>query len=482
MDSRLKKAIVSSMLGRSITYLVQFAFLAFYARLFGPEEFGVIASLQVFVIFFQLFTDVGIGPALINKRVITTAQRDGIFSFTLLVGGIIGLLFYALSFQLNSFYGRDDYPSFAIFIAVGVFFQAACIVPMVSQQMETQFTRMAKVDVFSEVVSAIVVVSLYTMDYGIIALATRPMINGFSRFICFYWLMNKTQLQRSKLSHQLFHIKEIARFSLYQFSFNFINYFSRNLDTILVGKYIGIAQLGVYDKSYQLMKYPMQLISMAMSPAIQPVLKSHSDDKTYILTQHNILAKMLLIIAIPVALFMFVNASNIVLLLFGSNWLAVTPLIKILSISIPVQMMLSTAGAFYQVLNKPNVLFYSGLISAILNVVFIIAGIMFGSIKMVALCITISFILNFLISYCMLFKFGFGSGLAAYFQLIIPVIARFIPTVVAYIELMHFMPANNQNLSSVFLTLIGSGILLIVLLAIFNFKFMKEQMLLALRS
>ena len=42
---------------------------------------------------------------------------------------------------------------------------------------------------------------------------------------------------------------------------------------------MGAGMLGVYDKSYQLMKYPLMLLTFAMTPAIQPVIRRHADDQ-----------------------------------------------------------------------------------------------------------------------------------------------------------------------------------------------------------
>ena len=46
-----------------------------------------------------------------------------------------------------------------------------------------------------------------------------------------------------------------------QFGFNFINYFSRNSDNILIGKFISTEALGNYNKAYQLLMYPNTIFS-----------------------------------------------------------------------------------------------------------------------------------------------------------------------------------------------------------------------------
>ncbi|TOD51621.1 hypothetical protein CGJ61_24420, partial [Vibrio parahaemolyticus] len=69
------------------------------------------------------------------------------------------------------------------------------------------------------------------------------------KFVFLWLLSNKTTLGRCKFGSEIRHFLKIAKFAGYQFAFNLINYFSRNLDTILIAKYFGVVSLGVYDKA-----------------------------------------------------------------------------------------------------------------------------------------------------------------------------------------------------------------------------------------
>lgn len=474
MSSPLYSAIKKSLTGRVLTFIVQFIFLAIYARMFTPEQFGVIASLQVFVIFFQLFSEVGIAPALINKQNISVNERNGIISFTLIMGLIVSGLFYCFSFYLNDFYNRENLQDYSLFIAVAIVFQAVSIVPLVALQKESRFITIAKVDIICELVSAVGVISMWYYNYGILALAVRPLLQSISRLFLLWLYSGSTELGRGFIGKEIYHIKSIARFSMYQFGFNFINYFSRNLDNILIGKYIGIVQLGIYDKSYQLMRYPLQLITFAMNPAIQPVLTKHKHDIQYIEKAHTKLANKLLIISIPIGLFIGSNAFEIVYLLFGEQWLAVVPVIEILSIIIPIQMVLSTSGAFFQSINKPELLFYSGIVSALCNVVSIVLGVALGEIIYVAMAISISFLINFFQAYFVLYVFGFKSSPNVFFKEISLVLSRFILFIVSYLVLQEITEINSNGFIVSFIELVKNIIIMLVTLYFLNKKSIKS--------
>lgn len=428
-NSKLYSAIVKSVTGRLSTYLIQFISLAIYSRLFTPEEFGVIASIQVFVVFFLLLADIGIGPAIINEEEFNSNKRNGVFSVTGITGFVLSILFFCLSYLLNDFYNGYEYQNIAFLVSVTIFFSTLNIVPKTSLNKDAKFIELAIIDIIAEVLSLVLVYFLYTKEYGVIALATRPVTQSLTKFSLTWYLSFWTSLGRASFGKQLYQIKILLRFSLYQFGFNFINYFSRNLDNILIAKYFGMASIGVYEKAYQLMRYPLLITTFAMTPAIQPILTKLRSNMPKIVLEHNLLTRRLLVISLPISAFIFINAKVIILFLFGEQWFSVAPLIKIFAFMIPIQAILSTSGAFFQVVNQPKLLFISGAISALVNVTAIILGIILGDMKFVAIFLVLGFTFNFIQTYYILFKYcflttciPFYSGLVkAFFIMICPI-------------------------------------------------------------
>lgn len=444
MSNTLYSAIKISLTGRVLTYIVQFACLAIYARIFTPEQFGIIASIQVFVIFFQMLSDVGIGPAIINEEKFSPRQRDGIFSFTLVFGFCLAVVFYFFSYFLNSLYIEYSYQQIALLVSFSIVFHSLAIVPVASLNKDAQFIKKAKADSISELFSLAFVYILFLLHFGVLALAARTLVQSLVRFIIVFYQSNDTSMGRAGFNREIHHIKKLARFAGYQFSFNFINYFSRNLDNILIAKYLGASSLGLYEKAYQLMRYPLMLTTFAMTPAIQPILTKVRDDVEKVVEEHNRLAKRLLFISLLMSAFLFINSENIVFFIFGSQWVSIVPFIEIFSFMIPIQAILSTSGSFFQVMNQPKLLFFSGLISAILNVLAIVIGVAFLDMELIAKSLVVSFAFNFAQTYYLLFKCCFRHSLLDFYkQLVNPLLFAFaliiIYLIIKFNVLNHFI-------------------------------------------
>ncbi|MFA0467825.1 oligosaccharide flippase family protein, partial [Vibrio breoganii] len=408
MNSKLIVAIKNSLAGKFITYFIQFGALAIYARVFTPEQFGIIASVQVFMIFFQMLADVGIGPAIINQKRYSNKARDGVFTLTFMIGAVLAIGFYLFTYALNYFYDNYSYQDLGKVLGTSIFFYTICTVPLTSFNKDSKFMKIAFYDAVSEVISLILVLVMLYLNFGILALACKNLFQAVSRFTLLYYGATKTSLGRPLIGPDIHLVKDIIGFAAYQFGFNFINYFSRNLDNILVAKFYGVNFLGIYDKAYQLMQYPLLVTTFGLSRAIQPILTKFNSDVEFILKEHNRLTERLLFISVLMSVFIYTNANNIVYTILGAQWESVVPVIKVFCFMIPIQSVLSTSGSFFQVLNATKLLFIAGVISALFNVLAISIGVYMGKLEYIALMLVFSFSINFLISYFILFNYCFN--------------------------------------------------------------------------
>ncbi len=190
-------------------------------------------------------------------------------------------------------------------------------------------------------------------------------------------------------------IKKIFHFSKNQFGFNFINYFSRNSDNILIGKFIGASALANYNKAYQLLMLPNQMFLNVINPVMQPVLSEYQDDVIYIRNFYFKIIKILATIGLPLSIFLSLSSEQIIMIMFGSQWNSAVLPFSYLALTVWCQMTISTTGAIFQARNQTRLLFFTGLVSAINLVSFILIGTFMGSVNNVAVCLSIGFLLGF---------------------------------------------------------------------------------------
>jgi O-antigen/teichoic acid export membrane protein len=432
MNLKLNKAILRSISGKFSQYVVQLILLIIYARVFSPEQFGLVASIFVFITFFLLLTDVGIGPALINEGDVTPGDLNGAFSFTILIGVVVSLIVFIMAPYISSYYENQELLLIVYSAIPCIFFSCLTIIPYTCCVKDLYFIRVSILDSISHLITLSCVIFLIDFINPTLALAMKMSIYCTLRFLMLLILSRYTSWGMPQVGFSFQIVTKIKRFASYQFGFGIINYIARNLDNILVAKFLGSAKLGVYDQAYQLMKYPLQLTSFALSSAIQPVLSEYKNNKMVILTEHNKLAEKLICLSVVLCTFISTNANSIVNIILGEQWSGVIILIQILNLSLPFQMVMATSGGFFQSLGRPELLFKAGLLGAGLFAICIVTSIYWGSLEAVAWGISIAFVLNSISVYKILFYEGFENSPKDFICAMLSAVYRCVPYIIIY--------------------------------------------------
>jgi len=397
INKELNRAIIQSLTGKYSLYIFQILSLAILSRIFTPEMFGILAVLQVIVMFFQLVATSSLGPAVVYADTLSVEDRDGIFSFTLLFGlALVGAFFIcadSLFFWLGL--GNDSF-NLTIMVCFVILASSASMLPIATLQKDSLFIDIAKADIYAELIAFSFCLLLFYLGYGFIALASKFVFVPSVRFFFYYLKSSKTTIGKPRLGRSITSIKILLSFAKYQLGFNLLNYFSRNLDTILITKYFGVATLGFYEKSYQVMRYPLQLFTFAITPALQPVLTKYKHQVDIIEKEYYPIAFKLAMLGFFVSWVLFWGADEVIYIMFGPQWHEAGQYLSLLAISIPLQMVLSSTGGIYQAVGQSKLQFYCGVFSSIVNVTMIIVGVYFVDLILLCQLLAVGFVINFI--------------------------------------------------------------------------------------
>ncbi|MCG9778639.1 oligosaccharide flippase family protein [Photobacterium damselae] len=443
------QSIKKSLSAKYLEYVIKLISLIVFARMFTPEEFGSIAILQVFIVFFMMISEVGIGPAIINFEKIKSSEKDGLFSICFIFATLSSVAFYFFLYFINYIYNKTGYENFGVLICVAIFFNTLSIVPLNLLYRERLYFSVMKAVIIAEIVSLICAVIIYKTSFlnGIWILSLIPCLTAIVKFLMLFKFTNNSL----KFGRDLSVISKVWKFSTYQLMFNILNYFSRNSDNILVGKYIGMDALGIYGKAYEIMRYPLQLLTFAFSPAVQKSVAENYTDVKVVKCLHEKLAINLLFGGGFFGVIFFTLSPEIVHILLGDNWLQVSPLLTIFSFIVPLQVLLSSSGGFFQGMRRTDVMFKSGLFSSVTNVSAIILGISSGSIIILAKCLVVSFSINTFQCYYLLYKEVFKSNFSSFAKVILYGISPYALFIFPYIYIGGGKFLFNSNIVSLLL-------------------------------
>lgn len=401
----LKQELASGVLYTSLAkysgMVVQLVVSAILARLLTPSDYGIVAIATVFIAFFNILSDIGIGPAIIQFKDLDRRDLNHVFSFTAYVGLFMCGLFYYCSWLIARYYGNETLIPVCQWLSLTIFFYCINIVPQNLQYRRKRFKFMAIVTLSANTFTAVIAICLAYLGAGVYALVFQQVFSIFLIFVLCY-LQDKLLFVIKIYWDPL---KRIASYSIFQFLFNFINYFSRNLDKLLIGKYIGVASLGHYEKSYRLMMMPLQNITSVVTPVIQPIFSNFQDDLFEMAQKYMKIFVILCCIGFPISILLFFSGKELILLIFGEQWYEAISPFRIMALTVGLQIVNGTAGSIYQSANATRQLFVSGCWCAFFMISsFIITIWGWGTINAVAIGFVVAQILNSAQTYYLLFR------------------------------------------------------------------------------
>lgn len=422
MTNNIKKQLFSGIfytaLAKYSGIIISLVVAGVLARLLSPKDFGIVAIATIIIAFFNLFTDMGVSPAIVQHKSLTRKELSDIFSFTVWAGIGISALFFAASWLIADYYESSILRTLCQLLSVNLFFASATIVPGAMFYRNKEFKFIALRSFIIQISAGTAAITAALCGAGLYALIINPIISSILIFIISY----QRYPQRLHFTWGLPALRKIISYSAYQFLFNVINYFSRNLDKLLIGKYMGMSDLGYYEKSYRLMMLPLQNITQVITPVMHPVFSDFQDDKDKLATSYERIVRFLSFIGLPLSVLLFFTAEEVTLIIFGDQWLPSVPVFRILALSVGIQIILSSSGSIFQAAGDTRSLFICGLFSSVLNITGILLGIFyFGTLTAIAGCIVITFTVNFAQCYWQMYRITFQRNIRTFVhQLISP--------------------------------------------------------------
>ena len=415
----IKKAVYINATARYSTLFLGLLFSAVLARILTPEDYGIVAVTVVFTTFFSLLSDLGLGAGIIQNKELDQEDIGHIFAFSLRLALVLAGAFALFSIPMSYFYGNPVYVPVGILLAVSLFFNTMNVVPNALLLKQKEFKSVALRIFCACIVSGIAGIVLALIGLKFYALVAQSIIN--SAFI-FGWnyLSTRPPIARRVRRESL---DRIRSYSGFLFGFNLINYFARNTDNLLIGKVMGPAQLGHYDKAYKLMLYPVNNLTHVITPVLHPILSEHQTNKEYIYDKYRQVVKVLSLLGAFITPFCWFACSEIIRIMYGQQWLAAIPCLQWMSLAMWAQMILSSAGSIFQSVGDTKRLFLSGSINAVLVVAFIIAGLLEGSITAVARNVALAYNIQFVATFYILVHLSLGLRCRDFLKGLLPDLA-----------------------------------------------------------
>jgi O-antigen/teichoic acid export membrane protein len=395
-DSTLKERMISGGLwttaARILTQALQFGGSVVLAHLLHPRDYGIIGIVLVATGFAGVFTDFGIGLAIIQRRDLNASHLDTGFAINLLVALVLTIVMFVFSPAIAAFY---HVPNAVLVLRVNSFIfalSALGTVPLALLQRRMLFRLQALILITSSVASTCVAVALAFAGAGVWALTALYLIGaGTTSALSLLATRWRPGLQFSRVA-----LGQLWRFTSNFTGFNVINYWARNGDNLLIGKYFGPVGLGLYMRAYGLMLIPISQVINSISGVLFSGLASVQDDKLRVQSVYLRAVGIVTLISFPLMVGLIVSAHPFILALFGPRWAPVAPLIQVMAFAGMIQTLTNPVGSLYGTQGRTDIMLRIGIVTSVTYIISFVVGILIGSIMALAITYTAA---NFVLLY-----------------------------------------------------------------------------------
>jgi PST family polysaccharide transporter len=345
------------------------------ARLLTPQDYGLIGMVAILVGFLGMFQYLGLSTATIQWSDLNHQQVSALFWMNIALSAAIMLVTIAAAPFAAWFYKEPRLIGITIGYAVsilvtGLYIQHEAIL---IRQMRFAMTAVIEVSAMAIGLGAAIVAAIYGARYWALVInqLVLAVISVIGMWAACRW--------RPSWPRRSAGVRSMLSFGRNVTGFNVMQYFARNADNALIGKFWGAYELGLYSRAYQMLLMPMQQINAPLAAVAVPTLSRLADSPARYRDAYLKILEKLVMITMPLGALMIATSDWLVLLLLGPQWKETGTIFMLLGIAAIIQPVTKTSWWLFSTQGRSRDLFHWGIISAVIAVGSIVAGLPWGA-------------------------------------------------------------------------------------------------------
>lgn len=324
------KAFVWDFGGKLSTQGVSFGVTIILARLLEPSDFGLIAMIMVVVGVAQVFADVGLGAALIQRRRLLPIHYYSVFYLNMAIAIFLMSLIYSCAGYVANFYGNEKLKLLTQVISILFVFSAFSNVQGILLRKQLRHKVLAKANVLSAISSGVVGILLAIYGAGVWSLVAQIIAQAFFYNVLLWSVTD--WLPRLEFSFKA--LKQLWLFGFKMFvSASLLEAIFVRIDFLIIGKLFSESTLGFFQRAKQFNVLMVQLASGSLMSVLFPLLSQVQKDLPRL---RNITLKSLNIVCFLIFLLLgglYLTSDELIIFLFSEKWLPSAAYLKILLLS-----------------------------------------------------------------------------------------------------------------------------------------------------
>jgi len=435
---------------------ISFVVLLILARILSPTTFGLVSLAMVFISFAQIFIDQGLGDAVVQASSIDRALLNTTFWTNLVTGLLIMALSIILSQAIADFYSESGLTLVIRWLSLSFVFSALSRVQEALLKRRLNFKSLAIRSLVATLGSGLVAIAVALLGGGVWSLVSKLLLYAAISTMALWSISG----WRPGFSFSWESFKKLYSYGVHIVGSNFVDFFSRNSDNLLIGYFLGATMLGYYNLAYSLLLTVTELLIVVPNAVVFPTFSRIQNDKSILRTSIYAATQIISITTIPFFVCIVILAPDVVQLLYGPQWIQSVAVVQVLMFVGIVHSAFFFFGSLLKAVGKPQWRFAMLSITAVLNVLGFLITVKWGIVAVAVSYVCVGYLVAPL--YLELVRRATGLSLKIYLKQYVPAI---LSTVLMSIVLLATKSALGTLLESYM------RLAVVVLLAVISYLF-----------
>lgn len=347
---------------------ISFLGTAVLARILSPRDFGLIGLAVLVMGIVDLFGNLGLGTALIQKKNVDGEDLSTFFWSSIFVSIFLILLAVILAPLASLFFKEGSVKWIIIFLSFNFLIAAFSSVQTILLYKNIQLKNIAIVEIISRVLRVFTMLICAKFGLKFWSIVVGMVAERILKTILFYFSIKWQPL--FLFSKNKF--RELFRFGRNMYGDGFLNYLSRNMDFIITGRLLGTMMFGFYQFSFNLPYLVQSYVQDGIAPVAFPVFSKTNGDKERMARGMFKAVKFISIIVFPFMVLLSFCAYDFITIVYGGKWLLAAPPLKLLCFSAAFASVHCIVGTVFVAMGRPEIKFKWGLFRLPFTVLLII--------------------------------------------------------------------------------------------------------------
>jgi O-antigen/teichoic acid export membrane protein len=327
LNRRSIRGSVATLSGQGVKFLLQTLSTVVLARLLLPHDYGLIAMESAIIGLIGMCADLGLSRATVQRAQITHAQVSTLFWVNCALGVALALVVVALAPAIAWFYHQPRLVAITLVLSVSFIFGGLTAQHQALLVRQMHFNTVAVIGSVSMACGVVTAIVMAWQRFGYWALVASNVVASAVNCIL-VWTKCTWRPGAFKLGVG---VRSMVRFGGHLTGCSFLSYLTRNFDNILIGHVLGSTPLGIYSKAYGLLMLPMGQINAPIGAVLIPGLSRLQQRPAEYRKLYFQALDTLSLVTVPLVVFSFFLARDVVLVILGPRWLPVAHVFQLLA-------------------------------------------------------------------------------------------------------------------------------------------------------